>query len=236
MPVDSSNPEHAAVIRRWLNAWNCCLHNAATGYLELKIPYEDWTIVIPDITLDEAVRALDNRGAGGDWCGLCKFTTRFNLPPRNYPNATVTGSDLFCSHNGTIELCCAVGSSTAYVNGVTKLADFGQHCGKLRAVVGRLSCMGMTDKNAELPDAPKLEEIRIMPNNPNLTSLRIPDSPLLSLASLAFMVARRPDGSKPLAVTVHPEVYARLTDEANAEWNALVALAAEKQMTFTTTT
>ena len=40
-----------------------------------------------------------------------------------------------------------------------------------------------------------------------------------------------PDGA---TITVHPDVYAKLTDETNTEWHALLALAAEKNITFAT--
>lgn len=38
-----------------------------------------------------------------------------------------------------------------------------------------------------------------------------------------------------ITITVHPQVYAKLTDETNAEWHNLLALAAEKNITFATT-
>lgn len=49
------------------------------------------------------------------------------------------------------------------------------------------------------------------------------------------MVANSINGDRAITVTVHPEVYAKLTDEANAEWHALVAQAAARNITFLTT-
>lgn len=37
-----------------------------------------------------------------------------------------------------------------------------------------------------------------------------------------------------ITVTVHPDVYAKLSDETNAEWHALLAQAAEKNIIFAT--
>lgn len=58
-------------------------------------------------------------------------------------------------------------------------------------------------------------------------------SPLLSLASVQSFIPPKavPDGA---TITVHPDVYAKLTDETNTEWHALLALAAEKNITFAT--
>ena len=66
-------------------------------------------------------------------------------------------------------------------------------------------------------------------------SVSFKDSPNLSLDSLDFMVARA-SNSKPITITVHPDVYAKIQDETNTEWHALLAAGAAKQITFATTT
>lgn len=40
--------------------------------------------------------------------------------------------------------------------------------------------------------------------------------------------------TNPITIKVHPDVYAKLADETNTEWHALLALAAEKNITFAT--
>lgn len=37
-----------------------------------------------------------------------------------------------------------------------------------------------------------------------------------------------------ITITVHPDVYAKLTDESNAEWYAVLTAAAAKNITFAT--
>lgn len=37
-----------------------------------------------------------------------------------------------------------------------------------------------------------------------------------------------------ITVTVHADVYAKIQDESNTDWHALLALAQEKQITFAT--
>lgn len=58
-------------------------------------------------------------------------------------------------------------------------------------------------------------------------------SPLLSLASVQSFIPPSPIANG-ATITVHPDVYAKLTDETNTEWHALIAQAAEKNITFAT--
>lgn len=61
--------------------------------------------------------------------------------------------------------------------------------------------------------------------------LNLGNQPLLTADSFRGIISGAADSP---AITVHPDVYAKLTDPANAEWNALLALAAERNVTFTT--
>ena len=77
-------------------------------------------------------------------------------------------------------------------------------------------------------------------------SKSLSDSPLLSLSTMQYLVSNAAN-TKVITVTVHPDVYAKLngdmTNEAAAatpadelaQWQALIAQAAEKQITFATT-
>lgn len=63
-------------------------------------------------------------------------------------------------------------------------------------------------------------------------------SPLLSRESLANIVAVTTDKvvqEGGFTITVHPEVYAKLTDETNTDWYQVLLDAAEKSITFITT-
>lgn len=78
------------------------------------------------------------------------------------------------------------------------------------------------------------------------TSISLSDSPLLSLSTMQYMVSNAANTSA-ITVTVHPDVYAKLTGDTTnaaasalsadelAQWQALVATAAAKQITFATT-
>ena len=72
------------------------------------------------------------------------------------------------------------------------------------------------------------------------------DSPLLSLSSLEYMVSRAVN-TQAITVTVHPDVYAKLTGDTTnaaaaalsadelAQWQSLVSAAAAKNIAFATT-
>lgn len=58
-------------------------------------------------------------------------------------------------------------------------------------------------------------------------------SPLLSLESLQYLITNAANTSA-ITVTVHADVYAKIQDETQTEWHALIAAAQEKQITFAT--
>lgn len=113
-------------------------------------------------------------------------------------------------------------------------------CARLRAVYGTLS-MTTIDSTCFLGMS-SLEEISI---NKLSVSVSFKDSPRLSLESLTYMVTKAAN-TKAITITVHPDVFAKLTgDTSNAaaaalsseeleQWMALVAAAQAKNITFVT--
>ncbi len=63
--------------------------------------------------------------------------------------------------------------------------------------------------------------------------LNIADSPLLRIDCLEYIINNAINTS-PITITVHPDIFAKITDEENAEWHPLLALAQEKNITFAT--
>ena len=59
------------------------------------------------------------------------------------------------------------------------------------------------------------------------------DSPLISFGSLQYLITNAANTS-PITVTVHADVYAKIQDESNADWHALIEAATAKQITFAT--
>ncbi len=65
-------------------------------------------------------------------------------------------------------------------------------------------------------------------------SFSLADSPLISLASLQGIVGKAQAGSAAMTITVHPDVYAKLTDESNTEWHNILMDAMAKNISFAT--
>ena len=99
---------------------------------------------------------------------------------------------------------------------------------KLRKIVGTFRVGALEGNNFD--QLPLLEEMEL---DGLKTNLFLGSSPLLSLHSFQYMIAEAINTSA-ITITVHPDVYAKLTDEANTGWHALMAQAAEKNITFAT--
>lgn len=65
-------------------------------------------------------------------------------------------------------------------------------------------------------------------------SINVSASRYLNLHTFRFMVENAVNTSA-ITITVHPDVYSKLTDETNTEWHAILAQAAEKNISFATT-
>lgn len=100
----------------------------------------------------------------------------------------------------------------------------------LREVTGEIMCP-WANYDAAFNYCRKLEEVRLSRVS---KSISFKDSPLLSLESISFLV-RYATNTAAITVTVHKDVYAKLTDETNAEWHQVLIDAAAKNITFATT-
>lgn len=78
--------------------------------------------------------------------------------------------------------------------------------------------------------APALEEINVYNLKKNIT---FQECPKLSLASFQYMVDHATN-TAPITITVHADVYAKLTDESNTEWHQVLLDAAQKNINFAT--
>ena len=105
------------------------------------------------------------------------------------------------------------------------IQNFIIHCTKLKKVLGFLECQG----TIPILGSPLLEEIRIKHLSGNFTI----NSPLISLESLQYLITNAANAS-PITVTVHADVYAKIQDEGQVDWHALIETAAAKQITFAT--
>lgn len=121
-----------------------------------------------------------------------------------------------------------LGNSTNdnWVMKCSDMQDFVTYCSNLKEIIGYIECPVAVN----FLRTPLLEEIRFK----NIArSFGIKDSPLISLESLQYLITNAANTS-PITVTVHADVYAKIQDETNAEWHALIETAAAKQITFAT--
>ena len=218
-----------AKLALFIDQWNAACgiygkYNADTGYFELN--------GLVDITYKEAVLiyanrrhlSLDNHGF------YYSSTARTNLLPSTQNGLfgytrSLEYSFYSCKNMEVIRL--APNTLTVYSSMVRTFHT----CVKLRKILGAINVLQKPNLTEAFALCPLLEEVQIK----GLTKdLSFSDSPLLSLDSLSYLVAQSA-ASKPITVTVHPEVYAKLADASNTEWHPLMAQATAKQITFATT-
>lgn len=114
---------------------------------------------------------------------------------------------------------------------VTNLEYAFYECTGLRRIIGNIDLAGMGISGAVFPYCRCLEEFRFerLGASAELASCRA-----VSLESLRYLISKRYN-SNTITITVHPDVYAKITDETNAEWYALLDLAAQKNVNIATT-
>lgn len=153
-----------------------------------------------------------------------------NLPPRKAPNQftsllSVTAYSAFTeSKFKTIYLC----PESTFVRFSNCIYLFYQ-CRQLVTIVG-----GVTFENANHNDAftacKSLQNVKFRQLRYNVD---LKDSPLLTLESFQYLVENAANTSA-ITVTVHADVYAKLTDPQQADWYAVNTAAQGKHISFAT--
>lgn len=152
---------------------------------------------------------------------LAKFAVRTNMPFRTQWNSVL---ERYAQGNVTVEVLYL---PMMLIGNQCMRAFYG--CTNLRKVYG-LSHLRTNIDSTTFQGCAKLEYVGITHLRGNL-DLRW--SPLLGADSLRFIVSNA-DNTSAVTITVHAEVYAKLTDPALAEWSGLIAEAAAKNITFIT--
>lgn len=152
---------------------------------------------------------------------LAKFAVRTNMPFRTQWNSVL---ERCAQGNVTVEVLYL---PMMLIGNQCMQAFYG--CANLRKVYG-LSHLRTNIDFTTFQGCSKLEYVGITHLRGNL-DLRW--SPLLGADSLRFIVSNA-DNTSAVTITVHAEVYAKLTDPAFAEWSGMIAEAAAKNITFIT--
>lgn len=135
----------------------------------------------------------------------------------------------FASYNTVLEAVRFHTSRNEDVRISDASIGFLEHCKKLRFVFSKNGLKIFS--NVSFAGCPKLEFVQLIPNG--RYDINLVDSPLISLTSFQFMVSKVTITSG-VTITVHPDVYAKLTDESNEEWHQVLLDAAEKNINFAT--
>lgn len=103
-------------------------------------------------------------------------------------------------------------------------------CVKLRKIIGIIRLDESIGVTSAFDQCLELQDVKLYGL---LTNISFAYSPLISLESLQYLITNAANTSL-ITVTVHADVYAKIQDETNAEWHALIETAAAKQITFAT--
>lgn len=151
-----------------------------------------------------------------------------NLPPRKSPSRTsssiqTTARSTFRASNfKTIYLC----PESQFV----RFSDCGQlfnGCQQLVTIVGGVTFENALH-NAAFTACTSLQNVKFQQLRYNVD---LKDSPLLTLESFQYLVENATNTSA-ITVTVHADVYAKLTDPQQADWYAVNTAAQGKQISF----
>jgi len=228
----------------FIDMWNAACrsygkYNEQTGYFELN--------GLTDITYEEALYIYAS--TIGVWAdtGYAKMNFRTNIYLRNASPLWGTGQSEGIAPKSMFRSCplleVARVADDLGVWWASHMADF-DYCPKLREVKGVVG-MYYPDERGDMQfrQCYALENINIRRLIKNVNFI---DSPKLSLQSLNFLIHNRDGYTKAITVTVHPDVYAKLTGDTTnaaaaaltpeeaAQWKQLVTDAAANNIQFAT--
>jgi len=201
----------------FIDMWNnACgeygTYNATTGYFELN--------GLTDITYEEAIEIYEAGALHPYYC-FCLYRGK-EIRTNLVVNTILTSPSSvmgYVFYTSSIEI--------ANVNKLTPGDRCFESCKNLRTIKGILN-LPITDKNI-FTNCTQLKDITAVVSE----SINLKSSHLLSLESLQYMVANAKNTSA-ITITVHPDVYVKLTDTTNTEWNKVLTDAAAKQIIFAT--
>ncbi len=208
-------------------------YDATTGLFSIKWRYslgEVDAYQFTDLSYEEVVRMLLNIPKAITTYDSFFNASRTNIIPFGYNRGSgskiqVLDGAVMVYNPYTEVLMLSHPSMPVVLTGALTLSGDNQ----LRAIIGKCSHSAKTANPFTFVGKwSKLEYIR-----PTLRKdFDCSTSPLLTLGSFEYMVEQ---GAGGITITVHPDVYAKLTDETNAEWHKVLTDATAKNITFATT-
>lgn len=207
-----------AKLKVFIDQWNeaCGKHgfyNESTGYFELN--------GLTDITYEQALNIYRHYSPYTYYLTNYNFATtdiRTNIPIKGY--GTVKADNIFLQ-NTKIEVANLSYDSHMEITNLTN--TFG-YCRKLKSIMPTMNAK----TNCTFTQCYELENLQMAFIADTKVDLQW--SPKVTLESFRYLV----NGSNNITVTVHTDVYAKLTDTSNTEWHKVLTDAEEKNITFVT--
>lgn len=206
-------------------------YNQETGYFELN--------GLTDITYEEAIgiysvysltsTAYTNKEAQFQ---RMKFRTLFPIHTEIYPTLSYNMKNLCCEMLFLEVVSFVTRSSYRYVN-INNGNRMFYSCKSLRRVLTPIVVSSVSDANNYpwLDGCQQLEELKIFGISKSYSQFK--NTPKLNLESFQYLIANAAN-TVPITITVHDDVYAKLTDTGNTEWYQVMQDAQAKQITFAT--
>lgn len=203
------------------------VYNEQTGFYELNgltdITEEQMRVIYMTCCSNVLVSALNERYSNSKM--------RTNIGFRDNYGISVGGFNVknLCYACTLLEVFAASSDSNfLYVYNCSRMF---LRCSKLREIRGGIKFnSAVTDYSLMFSKCALLETVKC---KDIIASISFSDSPLLSLESLQYLITNAANTSA-ITVTVHADVYAKIQDESQADWHALIASAQEKNITFAT--
>lgn len=229
-PLALERAKHKVFIDRWNTAWG-----EYGCYDPVNAPDAEHPFMGNDVwmTYEEALAVMElySGRAGNNYVGMFLGYTRVAaLPPVRVPNATPVDMDGMFQDCARLRRVVFSSSVAGCVVTVAQTKAMFYMCYALREVVGVLDMQHATLYQSTFHECRALETVWIRRLKGDV-DLRW--SPLLSLESLRYMVDKAAN-TKAITITVHADVYAKLTDENNVEWHRVLTDAVARNITFAT--
>lgn len=176
------------------------------------------------LTYKEALRIYNAYHKGGSQVEAGRLTGKTNIPFRT---SWMSDISRYAEMNPYIEIA----NLPMTVPGTNTVGAF-YGCTNLRKVYGIRHLYGILQEQM-FAKCPNLEYVGISKVKSNLC---IPDSPKLSVESLEFIVTNSDNNTTAITITVHPDVYNKLTGGEQDQWTEVLNAAAARNISFATTT
>lgn len=156
---------------------------------------------------------------------------RTNLTPINAGNTSVLNANFLCAQQSRLEVF-RIGETDRYGNEcqlrTSGGSSFFSGCEKLHTIIGLILLSGHSEHI--FGNCRKLRNFKLGMLTHNFDMRHVCSA---SIESMRYIVENARN-SNPIIITVHPDVFSKLTDEGNEEWHRVMTDAADRDIQFVT--